>query len=197
MFFFGSRLPSSRSMREALSSRVPPFRWNKYSYKVVVPEFKVRTLVHAKQSPNHRAAHPALDRVMLDKIGSAGLPTVAPCVQWESHPSEASHRLPVYTSSPEHTPTLHSGLTVWFVPRCPGGCGKLPEQTDPGACWWEAVRDQPTAPTAPEVLQFGSLPGKVRDVLAPLPTVSICWTGCISLWATQEHLLLPSVLKTN
>lgn len=74
----------------------------------------------------------------------------------------------VYTSSPGPTPTLHSGLTVWFVHRCPRGCGELPEQTDTGACWWELVRDQSPTPTAPEILQFGSLPSKVRGILPTL-----------------------------
>lgn len=119
------------------------------------------------------------------------------CIQ-----SPTNHRAlpPAALSTLHHPPHAHSGLTVWFVHRCPGGRGELPEQTDAGACWWEPVRDQPPAPKAPESLQFGSLPSKVkgiRGMLPALPPRSMFGAGCVNPWAERECLLFLSVLKTN
>lgn len=89
--------------------------------------------------------------------------------------------LPVHSWLTPHMPAL--ALMVSSVHRCPGGCGELPEQTDPGTCGREPVHDQPAAPAASEILQFGSLPSKVRGAPAALLPRSMFRTGlvCVSV----------------
>lgn len=104
---------------------------------------------------------------------------------------------PAALSTLHHCTHAHSGLTVWFVRRCPGGCGELPEQTDTGACWWEPVCDQPPAPTAPQILQFGSLPRQVRGTVPALLPRSMFRVGCICPWARPECLLFKTQCFEN
>lgn len=132
-------------------------------------------LVRAKQSPNHWAALPALDQVMLNKIGSAVLPTAASSVQWESHPAETSHQLPVYTSSP---PTnTHAALWPDSVI-----CTQVSRRL-----WWAAWTNRP-----------GNL--LMRTFAWPAGGPHSSWNpaiwipaqqgkGCVATTANHEHML--------
>lgn len=93
------------------------------------------------------------------------------------------------------TPAL--ALMVSSVHRCPGGCGELPEQTNPGTRGREPVRDQPAAPPASEILQFGSLPSKVRGTPAALLPRSVIRTGLVCLSVGRIRTLIVTQCFEN